>query len=527
MGQTALQANGKSASSSPPCGGCFSWLASQHGGAAKTFAPGSPAVIVVDPYSSGRFLLYELQPRGVPIICVRSSLKLGSFFLQAYEKNKGYFAATVDYSSLEQAMKDIQALQWDVKAVFAGSEPGVETADLLAEALGLEARNSTALTQARKDKAAMQERLRECGVPAAEQLRSGNLPELLAWAKNRDRWPLVAKPTGSSGSDGIFFCQGPEDITMAHEELIGKMNPNGILNLELVLQEFLDGTEYIVDTVSHEGKHLCCAVWAYTKRKGTPWNPHCIVSEGNRLLPPSGEKQDLLIDYTLKVLDAVGLRYGPCHTEIMLTARGPILVEVNARLHGLQGPSLIGMATGTSKAAYAVDALLDGGRQIQQRTAAAAPSRFLYPLQKHCYQIVLISPTQGYLKVAISKSIEKLKLSSLVEVLPSVQQGQWLNQTCDLNTAAGYVLLVHPSSQQIDKDAERLRAAEASGELYQVSLSPLPSTPVASPGLDRQRSRSPPPSPRLQSSEKAEEVWAAEDQGLPGGDASELKLSGF
>merc|ERR1740139_2035700 len=113
----------------------------------------------------------------------------------------------------------------------------------------------------------MQERLRECGVPAAEQLRSGNLPELLAWAKNRDRWPLVAKPTGSSGSDGIFFCQGPEDITMAH-------------------QEFLDGTEYIVDTVSHEGKHLCCAVWAYTKRKGTPWNPHCIVSEGNRLLPP-------------------------------------------------------------------------------------------------------------------------------------------------------------------------------------------------------------------------------------------------
>lgn len=492
---------------SSACGGCWEWLLPPHGG---------KAVVVVDPYSSGRFLLYELKAKRLPIICVRSSLELGMFFLNAYKKNKPYFARTVDYLNMPQLMSDLRALPYDIVAVFGGSEPGVELADQLAEALGLTARNPTELTKARKDKAAMQERLSQCGVPAAEQVRSGDLQELLGWAEAHGRWPLVAKPTGSSGSDGIFFCQSPDDISAAHGELIGKKNPNGLINCELALQEFLAGTEYIVDTVSHGGKHLCVAIWVYTKRRGVPWNPHCIVSEGNRLLPASGEVQDILTDYAFRVLDAVGLQYGPCHTEIMLTPRGPILVEVNARLHGLQGPHLIGLATGTSQAAYAVDALVDGGQLLHQRHVEG-PARYQYPLNKQCLQLVLISPVQGYLRVPITKTIQQLGLRSVVEVLPSVQKGQLLNQTSDLNTAAGYVLLVHESSSQIDQDQQLIREAEESGRLYVVSPTPLPESPVASPlpspGALRYTS------PVMQSMEKAEEVWedGATGVGVAGG----------
>merc|ERR1719433_2518182 len=152
------------------------------------------------------------------------------------------------------------------------------------------------------------------------------------------------------------------------------MNPNGLCNDTLALQEFLDGVEYIVDTVSHASRHLCVAIWVYTKRKGVEWAPHAIVSEGNRLLPASGEVQDRLVEYVFQVLTAVGLQNGPCHTEVILTSRGPILVEVNARLHGLQGPHLIGLATGTSKAVYAVDALVDGGKVIQERLLSCQPA---------------------------------------------------------------------------------------------------------------------------------------------------------
>lgn len=457
----------------------------------------------------------------MPIICVRSSLKLGAFFLRAYDTHKDYFAETVDYENLPQVLARLQELPYDIVGVFPGCEPGVELADQIAEALKMPSANGTKLAPARKDKAVMQDRLRECGLPAAEQIRSSNLAELSAWAQARAQWPLVAKPVGSSGSDGVFFCNGMEDLGAAHAEVVGKMNPNGQVNADIVLQEFLAGTEYIVDTVSYAGQHICCAIWVYTKRKGTPWNPTCIVSEGNRLLPASGEIQDQLVSYVFSVLTAVGLKYGPCHTEVMLTPRGPILVEVNARLHGLQGPHLIGLATGTSQQKYAVDAIVGGGRLITQQMEASRPERWRYPMQKACLQMVLISPVEGYLMTSIIKDIEEMQLPSVVEVLPSLQKGQYLRQTCDLNTAAGYVLLVHESGTQLEQDVKRIRAAEESGSLYRISKTPLPNSPLPSPASMR---ASPISSPRLQSVEKVEQLWEDDDIDL-GSNAFEMQLT--
>eukprot|EP00667_Euglena_gracilis_P006161 EG_transcript_6213 len=504
------------------------------------------AAVVVDPYSSGRYLLYELKARNIPIVCVRSSLKLGSFFLAAYDKHKDYFSETIDFQEdLQKLLGQLEALPWRIGAVFAGCEPGVGLADILAEALKLPTANGTALSKARKDKAEMQEQLRRCGVPACEQFLSGDVDALVDWARKHGRWPLVAKPCCSSGSDGIFFCKSEEDVVEAHHSLIGTMTPNATMNNAVVLQEFLDGTEYIVDTVSHEGKHLCVAMWVYKKRRGTPWNPHCIMSEGNRLLPSKGELQDTLADYVFKVLDAVGLRYGPCHTEVMMVKRGPILVEVNARLHGLQGPQLIGLATGTSQATYAVDVLL-GGAKLFNSHYKPGPERYLYPLKKECLQMVLISGVEGYLERGIANAIYSLRLPSVIKVLPAAQKGQWLCQSCDLNTTAGCALLLHESAEQLDADRMRIRQEEEAG-LYSVSpeppcvmptpsptlspmmpstpipfalagtspsLSPMPSPPMPSLGGShepalRQRSPMLQRSPRLQSIEKAEEAWAS------------------
>jgi len=486
--------------------------------------PTAPTVVVVDPYSSGRFLVYDLAPK-YQIICVRSTLDVLPLFLKVYESHKHYFAETIDFKNMPQLLARLK--EWKgtkIVAVFAASEPGVELADELAEALKMPARNDTKLTKARKDKATMQERLRECGIPAAEQTRSAQLLDLVQWATLRNQWPLVAKPTGSSGSDGVFFCKDVEDIKAAHAEVIGRMNPGGRRNTEIVLQEFLKGTEYIVDTCSHAGKHLCVAVWVYTKRKGTPWNPNCIVSEGNTLLEPSGVIQDALVSYVFKVLNAVGLHYGPCHTEVMLTPRGPILVEVNARLHGLQGPHLIALSTGTSQATYSVDAFAEGGQLIQRRLRES-PSlgRWLYPLEKHCLQLVLISPVQGYLAKSIKKRIQDMKLSSVVEILPSVQPGQYLQQTICLNSAAGYVLMVHESAEQIEADKLRIRKAEESGRLYKVSEQPIPGSPVPSPWSPGSPYRSP-ESTRLQSVEKAEELWAAANEGIEFADANNVEM---
>ena len=50
-------------------------------------------------------------------------------------------------------------------------------------------------------------------------------------------------------------------------------------------------------------------------------------------MPNKGE-WSVLEDYLFRILDAVGYDCGATHTEIMLTAEGPRLVEINPRLVG-------------------------------------------------------------------------------------------------------------------------------------------------------------------------------------------------
>lgn len=45
-----------------------------------------------------------------------------------------------------------------------------------------------------------------------------------------------------------------------------QINGLGGVNEGALIQEFLDGTEYVVDTVSRGGVHRVCAIWEYDKR---------------------------------------------------------------------------------------------------------------------------------------------------------------------------------------------------------------------------------------------------------------------
>merc|ERR1712048_194916 len=180
-------------------------------------------------------------------------------------------------------------------------------------------------------------------------------------------------------------------IKKAHKEIIGVLNPKGVKNDAVALQEFLKGEEYIVDCISHKGKHICVAIWYQGKRRDLPWNPTSIITTYNELMQPKGKEQDALVDYTFKMLDAVGYKNGPSHNELMFTERGPVLIEINARMHGVQGPKVIELSTGTNKAEYACDVFVGDSEMFHKcySNVDAAADRFLYPIKKQCSQFVL------------------------------------------------------------------------------------------------------------------------------------------
>jgi biotin carboxylase len=152
----------------------------------------------------------------------------------------------------------------------------------------------------------------------------------------------------------------------------------------------------------------------------------------------------------------------------MLTDRGPILIEVNCRMHGVQGPLAIKLATGTNKATYSLDIFVGGGVNFES-LYMQAPGRYLYPVIKHTAQLVLCSPFKGRLNQSVKQSMDDLRLPSVAEVVCRLGKGDLVMQSSDLQTTPGTVLMVNDSEEQLVLDIQRLREAEADvNGIYQV-----------------------------------------------------------
>jgi biotin carboxylase len=69
-------------------------------------------------------------------------------------------------------------------------------------------------------------------------------------------YPIVVKPVESAGSDGVKLCHSYEEATQHFDLLMHSQRKVGHRDGAAVLcQEFLRGTEYVVDTVSRDGIH--------------------------------------------------------------------------------------------------------------------------------------------------------------------------------------------------------------------------------------------------------------------------------
>ena len=127
--------------------------------------------------------------------------------------------------------------------------------------------------------------------------------------------------------------------------------------------------------MSHEGEHKCVAIWEYDKR---PANGAQFVYYGMRLYQSDGgAREDALVRYVFSVLDALFVRHGPSHAEVMWLAgeQAPCLVEVGCRPHGGEGTfhDLVETPIGYSKLSVMLDAI---EKPYRFHRLPARPERF-------------------------------------------------------------------------------------------------------------------------------------------------------
>ncbi len=412
---------------------------------------GRGAAVVVDAYSTGSRLAPRFAAAGLPVVHVQSSPRLPDFYMRGF-KAGDFVENVIHEGDLEATAARVAA--HDPAFVVVGAEPGVPLADALSERLGLPS-NGSAQSLARRDKNAMSEALRAAGLRTAEALKTGDAAEAVAWAASRGGAPVVVKPLDSAGTDGVSIARDAAAIEAAFAANLGRPNALHGANEQLLVQELLEGTQLFVNSVSWDGVHHVSEVWRDNKlRRGANF-----IYDYEELLPRHGEQQDQVVPYVESVLDALGIRYGPAHTEVMLTAGGPVLVESGARMHGSVPDEIVDRCTPSHQT-------LTAEAYLEPESVARRAQR-PYELAAGAYCVMLISRHEGRI-VADAGLREIESLPSFAGTISMLAPGDELKKTVDLFSCPGIIYLVDPDRERLKADYDRIRELDATGAVFEV-----------------------------------------------------------
>ncbi|MET0763896.1 MAG: ATP-grasp domain-containing protein [Blastococcus sp.] len=396
--------------------------------------------VIVDPYSSGNMLAPEFRKAGLSPVAVTSTPEPSAVYAASY-RPEDFDTIIRHHGDVATTVKALRAL--DPVCVVPGTECGVELADLLAPQITPARANLPELAGARRHKGAMQEALGSAGLPTVRQICTDSVDTVVTWLDReglagRD---LIVKPPKSAGTDGVALVPAGGDWRPTFTALLHERNKLDLVNDQVIVQEYLVGTEYVVDTFSHDGVHTVVDICRYRKR-GTvydslEWLPYDLGVYGE------------LLGYTQAALDALGVRFGAAHSEVMMTSDGPRLIESGIRLHGGGHPRFCRTATGDSQVDRTVRYCL--GEQQPQG----------YTLRQHMQVVFLISPTTGVVRnVEIFDRLRALPSHSITSI--AARNGDHLHATHDLfsSLALGFVVLAHEREAQVHADYEAVRELE-------------------------------------------------------------------
>jgi hypothetical protein len=391
---------------------------------------------------------------GYSCVRVQSSPNPPAVYRSSRPTLENYAANLVHDGDLAATVRGLSA--YDPVAVVAGGEYGVAFADVLGEALGLPS-NGTVLSHARRDKAAMAEAVAAAGLRTARQLRAETEAELVEWHR-KTGGRIVVKPLSSAGGDGVAFCDTPEQSAAAFRRIVGAEDIFSLPNTAVLAQEYLVGTEYIVNTASCDGAHHVAEIWRSAR---FDVNGIRDLSGGCYLVPRNGEVQAALVEYAFGVLDALGIRHGPAHVELKLTPQGPCLIEAGARLSGGDLPHYARLATGESQLDWALDAYVRPKRFAARRGLP-------YEIDRHFAWVALISPVSGKLKGYRNMDAVR-SLESFREMWELARPGGEIKKTIDDTTYPVIINLMHEVEEVVLRDMGTIRYLDGMG-FYELDI---------------------------------------------------------
>lgn len=408
-------------------------------------------IIVAGAVSTGQYFIEDIAKRGYHPIALKNILpnqELMEAYEEVYRSMPDYVELICEKPTYEETLAEVR--KYEPILILAGAEDAVALTTRLAEDLHLPG-NPSSILPAMTEKPAMHEALKKAGLRYIPGKIISTVEEGLAFFQEHNLNRTVVKPIRSAGSQGLFFCDTREEAAAAIQELLSMTDFYGFPIKEVLIQERIVGTEYIVNTVSCNGRHKLTSVLRYTKLP---------TQEGGNIYDYLTTIVDLepghadMISYAFQVADAIGYRYGEIHGEYILDEKGPVLVEVNCRpMGGSCPPEWLNKVYGQHETDSILDAYLE-------------PDCFLSTINEpyHPHNMAAIK----FLMVPRDMDVESLPIYQIARNLRSFHKiaakndhsSFFMVKTRDMETNGGQIYLVHDNPKVVEDDIRLLNAIE-------------------------------------------------------------------
>jgi biotin carboxylase len=281
-------------------------------------------------------------------------------------------SSTLDADELVAAAKKLHATD-PLDGALCWDEARILHAAHITEALGLPGGDVAMINRCR-DKHLTRTALAEYGVPQPESILVDTVDEAVAAAEKLG-YPAILKPRAMAASLGVVKVNSTAEVRanwdFAHDTTVPEA-PH--YDVKVLVEQFVDGYEISIDSAIFHGQVMpfCLA------RKEIGYPPYAeevghVVDAADPLLA-----DDQLLQVLVDAHTAVGFTDGFTHVEIMMTADGPKLIEINARLGGDMIPYLGLQATGVDPGLAAAAVACGRAPELVPDRALVGGVRFFY-----------------------------------------------------------------------------------------------------------------------------------------------------
>lgn len=338
-------------------------------------------------------------------------------------------------STLEDAISQLQHSSYEIKAVIPATEMGVEAADHIADYFGLHC-NTPKTTAARRNKSVMKEYAQNAGLRCADYAQCYTAHDIIQFAK-KNGYPIVLKTPEGVASVDVFICHDEKTALERLTHILHNTDSPYIL-----AEEYLDGTEYVVDLFADGQTIHATNIWRYVKTSNSVADNIYRETILEDITDPTFKP---LVTYAKALAKAVGVRVGAAHAEIKICKGEPIMIEIGSRLAGGMMPSLIAQTSNFNPFHHTVEVYLHGQTLLPEVITFHRYTRII-----HCShdQTGIVHEIQGLDSIQMRTSYHSHK--------QQVHIGDYVTPTEHLWTIPLTVYLMHEKKEQLQHDAAHI-----------------------------------------------------------------------